>query len=590
MDSPNRNKLFYYAALSVLFLSALFFCFYQTEPSSLWTDEFATLWVANAPSLSECIQRSFYTQGQSPFFFIFEWGVLKILPVDELSLRLISGVSYILSALLVFYLVILFFRLFPVLKPEEPTECNPASNQIFPAFVASLLFVMNRNIIYYAQEARPYAMALLFAICSQVFFLRMIAKPNTDQKKTENTGNGVMKLLLTSNTLLYILFSALVCYTHYIVGTVILTQNIWVLILLLHQYRKRRKNGREKFLVKGLFSLNAGGILLKGWIFIQLLLIVALLPLFYHINLLLSQQQKWNWLYRGGITYLTGIFLTLLDPKLLLFMASLTLFAISAKNLVNPAKCAKVPKVVNSVSFSFILLFIWLIIPPLFAYFATLFMNASLMDSRYMILALIPLFMLFAQGASKIPSGSYMRPVFILLFVGFFLLHSLLPDFLRYGRFTERIPHDWRKAVGYLDKHYKRGDAVVLRSGFIKANWLAVPKNEKDKDIPGIIREYVEYPLSSFYAKNLQNANIANLTFSPSREFRNYYKSLYNKCSKADRIWIIGVSAPNGFPIQNIPQMFSETHIIVFQKDYTGVYLALMLRKSVTNLETTDDQ
>ena len=79
-------------------LAGLFFRIYEKAPSSLWTDEFATYWISSAHTPVECVTRASLTQGQSPFYYLLEWGVLKFSPHNEFSLRLISLITSLTSA------------------------------------------------------------------------------------------------------------------------------------------------------------------------------------------------------------------------------------------------------------------------------------------------------------------------------------------------------------------------------------------------------------------------------------------------------------------------------------------------------------
>src|SRR6476469_554725 len=61
----------------------------QGMASSLWVDEFGTLWVAEA-SLSQTVQRAIPVQGQTPLYYVLVWGALRTIGESELSLRILS--------------------------------------------------------------------------------------------------------------------------------------------------------------------------------------------------------------------------------------------------------------------------------------------------------------------------------------------------------------------------------------------------------------------------------------------------------------------------------------------------------------------
>jgi hypothetical protein len=215
-------------------------------------------------------------------------------------------------------------------------------------------------------------------------------------------------------------------------------------------------------------------------------------------------------------------------------------------------------------------LFLWLILMPLSAYTATKLTSSSLLDSRYMILSVIPLFVAGGYAVSLIRKKAARR-IFFTVIIIFIAVHSLIPDFKKQGRFCLRITHDWRGALNLLEKEVKPGDMVLLRCGMVKEDWIDIPHKS-------IVREYLRSPLNSIYCRLPSGIKVMNLTFTPSAKFKKYYMKITAECAKHDRIWIIGVSAPNSYPIHNIPEMFTDRYKKIYFRNFDGVYLALMVR------------
>ncbi|NOY74588.1 MAG: hypothetical protein GXP32_02210, partial [Kiritimatiellaeota bacterium] len=103
MMRPMRDKTGVSIGKSIVFI-ALVLCAAALRmaeadgASSLWTDEFATYWIASASTLAECFQRASLTQGQYPLYFLLEWCVLRLFSASEFSLRLLSLAASSVSA------------------------------------------------------------------------------------------------------------------------------------------------------------------------------------------------------------------------------------------------------------------------------------------------------------------------------------------------------------------------------------------------------------------------------------------------------------------------------------------------------------
>ena len=378
-----------YLTLYGIILLGVFMRLCDSPPSSLWTDEFATYWISSAPTISECIVRATPTQGQSPFYYILEWGVLKCFKHNEFSLRLVSLSASLISIFLIFILaLIIFAKKRGGDESENGDDSSPSlveTDAFYPAIFAAILFAISEFSIYYAQEARPYALAIMFCLISQIFFFRLLER------------------MSKVNILFYIISSSLICYTHYVFGTLLITQNIWMLYLFVRQQNQRKEDlpaeEREEGF-KGLLKRKAGDLSFANWCALQVCIIITLLPLAFHIAPILTHGDKWNWVINDSFAYMIKLFAGIIDLKFTLFSLSLFLFLLTMKNLTflcKPASnndtsacscCTPFLLPQNRKIISFLLL--WLITPPLFAYFATQCMSSSLLDARYMILSFLP--------------------------------------------------------------------------------------------------------------------------------------------------------------------------------------------------------
>lgn len=531
--------------VGTIVIAGLFLRIYEKTPSSLWTDEFATYWISSAPSISECIARATPTQGQSPFYFILEWMVLQVFPHTETSLRLLSLIASLISIYLVYEISLLLFE-----KKSAKTDSEEEKVKFFslPAFFTTALFTLDVSQIYYAQEARPYALGIMFALTSQLFFLKLI----NPKKQPAMMG--------------YIFFSALVCYTHYIFGTILLFQNIWVFLLLAKAKRDETKDREGK--------VQAPPITLKFWCLNQVAIIILLLPLFVHLVPILRNTSQWTWLKTGGFLYACEVFGSLFDFKFIMVYA-IVFFLIFTFDQINSKKRKNLKQQLPLLLF----LFIWFWVPPLFAYFATLMLNSSLLDARYMILSLIP-FYLLAGFLIDILSIKEIK-IFLASFIIFAYIGGvLIPLLKKEGRFCYRIPHDWRQAITVLNEALRPNDVIILRSGFIKENWIPETNDP-------IIIDYVKAPLNSFYyhpavLKQSPGSaiNVYNMTFSKETDFYPYYDSIFDVCRELPRVWMIGVNPPNtNYWMKQVPEIMRNSHEKAFEKNFSGVYLVLLVKR-----------
>ena len=561
--------------------------------SSLWTDEFATNWIASAPTPAECFHRAAATQGQYPLYFLLEWCVIHILPVGEFSLRLISLLASTLSAGLLYLLASKLLEKpeltalggsapesaesSGVQEQEENSECGAIKAKIgffaflmieAPAILAGALFALNVNEVYYAQEARPYALATMCSILALHSFLRLVR------------GNAkIANFAVTAG------FAALTCYIHYVFGVVLIIQNLWVFLNLRRLPR----------------------VFLKRWLSSQAVVALLCLPLLSHILSITGDSAKWTWLRTAGIADAAAIFTDLIDWR---FTVCFAFFFCGA--LICEGGFAAFKRIPRDSRTRFAVL--WLLSPPFAAYIATAVLKSSLLDARYMLLALPGLFVLIGcwSNAVRCPGRRIFLPIFA---VCLYLMTTAAPCWRSEGRFAYRIQHDWRSALTVLSLQVRPGDAVLLRSGFIKENWLFDWNSE-------LIGEYVQAPLRSFYFRSTDFTGVArpmlllpphsptrhasngtvsprmnvthdvpsgksvklggrklpifNLTYSYDKRFFPYLDAVLANLAGADRIWILGVNPPNtNFPIERTPGLFKKRRKL-FEKHFGEVYLSLL--------------
>ena len=501
-------------AVAAVVLTSFTLRLWNISADSLWTDELGTYWVANTQSVGECAARAVSTQGQSPFYFLIVRSMLSFLPHGEFSLRLLSLLASTVTTLLV---CLITRRMF--------------GGWAAPV-MAGVVTAMEPTLIYYAQEARPYALGMLFCAASQLIFLRAVERDASP-----------------SWCLPCAACAALAIYSHYIFASITMAQNAYWLWLLA---RRGGWTSRATF----------------WWLGCQAGAAASLLPLARQVMGMAAGRGAWNWLPEIGLAKSSHIFLSMLRPDTALMLAGLLLiFKIVIERI-------DVAAAVKANLDALLLLSLWLAAPFAFALALSRLLHVSLMDERYMTLALLPYCVLLGRllTSVRIPRLSLLAPILFVLFQATFVT---IPTFLGTGQFSERVGHDWRGALSCVGAAARPGDVIVTRFGDVRENWL--PSNSNP-----IISGYVRAPFESFYWKGGARIPIHNLTYTSEIEFTPYYEAMLNEIAKGSRVWVVGVNPPNtNYTMKRFTEFMAAAIDLrkahESEMDFSGVYVCLLV-------------
>jgi uncharacterized membrane protein len=498
--------------LIIIFAVAIFFRVFNIFHTSLWTDELATYWAATAPTVGESIDRVAGTQGQSPLYFLLERFILDILPANEFSVRLLSLVASLISVFLMYSLGKLIF------------------NDEKKALFASLLFAIHETSVYYAQEARSYSLGIMFALLGQIYFLKLFKRKSV------------------SDLILYVFFSILTFYSHYIFASILIVQNLYYLYIVL---------GKKSKTYPSFFK----------WCSSQVIIAATIPVLLFQLSGMFSNRVGWDWVKQMNFLEAAVFFASMFDLKILAitaicFIIFYTHEKVDFKSALKETDCER------------FLLLVWLIVPFLFVMLVSRVLGISLFDHRYMVMSMIPFYFIVSYLVHIFKSDVLrvaLPGAFIVIYLGF----VSIPNYMTYGHFSYRIQHNWRGAVSFVNKNYMTGDVILLRSGFVNENWIPTSENK-------IIQDYVKSPFRSFYWQaraGLQKPTIYNLTYTWEKDFYPYYDMLFGKVTGYDRIWLIGVNTPNtNYPLSKITALLENEFQLhkIYEANYSGVYLCLM--------------
>ncbi|MBI3666571.1 MAG: glycosyltransferase family 39 protein [Acidobacteria bacterium] len=146
--------------------------------SSLWLDEFGTLWAVEGGAVNQVLERALAFHPQSPFYYLLTWMSVRLLGESEMALRLpalVFGVA----------LVLIVYRL-----------GQEAGGKTIGLFAAALAWV-SYPLVEASASARPYTLAAFMAAVMLYGFLR-----------AARTGNWTGRLL-------FIAGGAGLFYAHY---------------------------------------------------------------------------------------------------------------------------------------------------------------------------------------------------------------------------------------------------------------------------------------------------------------------------------------------------------------------------------------
>jgi mannosyltransferase len=148
-----------FSSLLVAILVGAGLRFYRLGGNSLWVDEFATLRLATQ-SPAEILRMSSSVNFIPPLYFLLVHGALRVLGDSEFALRFLSAVAGTCTIPVIWLLT------------REITSSHST------AYITAALLALNPLHLWYSQEARPYALMLLFG-CAALLSLERAVRTNS---------------------------------------------------------------------------------------------------------------------------------------------------------------------------------------------------------------------------------------------------------------------------------------------------------------------------------------------------------------------------------------------------------------------------
>jgi uncharacterized membrane protein len=233
------------------------FKFYKVGDNSLWLDEAYSVQLANKP-IKEIINVAKTEEPNPPMYGVLLHYWIKAFGDSETGVRSLSVLASALAGGVLFLLCLRFFNW---------------QTSVF----ASLMYFTSNEFYYYGQEARTYALIILWCILSYYFFLSLIERPT------------FLKAVL------FALFNAFIFYSHFLACFAIVGEAVLFFVFAFN--RRTLLNNRNEVV----FSLEIKRGHLFYFLLSGLILLLFLSPWKERLAYLLAEGGKVMWL--GKPTY-----------------------------------------------------------------------------------------------------------------------------------------------------------------------------------------------------------------------------------------------------------------------------------------------
>ncbi len=454
---------------------------YNFWAPDLWLDEYGTWWVVSGSTWTEVAKRAVNFQGQSPlYFFIVKLGT-TLFGDGSLQLRLPSVLFGILTLVVALRLALQIFR------DRDVT------------LVALAVFSINEPLIWFSQNARPYALALFLALVSISLFLDFLQSP----------GLGI--------SILYAGATALLIYAHFLFGFVLLFQVAFAAI-----------------------TLGWRDLLSKRWLTPLALIAVLCLPSTSQIFYLYGRRQSLNWIpHIVQSIQASSLARNFADPWALL-LAAASLLVIGIKPFANRDTWAH-----DGLRF----LLLWLGIPLAGISLVATIIGVSFLEPRYILFVYPAAFYLWAWLLLHSQAAHWLRWLPPGVFIATTAIVSLIPNLLESGTFRHAEKLGWREAARIVAANGRSGDLVIFYSAFIEADLFAVSPQS------AYVLSYVGWPLIAHLPAD-HRFNLMTLPFLQNERTDPYIQSLTLEASKHDRVWIVAPDQQRDYFIDQMLHRF----------------------------------
>jgi mannosyltransferase len=434
LPSAARKSAWSLAALGLIALIGAALRLWQTR-ESLWLDELHTAWCALG-SLAEVAPRA-AIGNQSPLFFWFEWLLVRLLGPSELTLRLPSVLAGSLLPVVIYGL------------------CRRWGQSSGISLLAAALIVIDPLSIFFATEARPYALIQLLATLHIGVAAERFERPSP-----------VLRIL-------FVVGAVLLFHLHYTAALLLAAElALWVILAM-----NQPSSGRFR-----------PAVLLVDWALIGL----CCLPASHQLSAIFLRRANWKaFVPERSLGQPWELFDVLPWSYAALGLAVILLAQRihSYGNRLQPADGSNAGK---QARFRLLAL-CWFAVPVLSAWLATTTGLAHLYFPRYLAASAPATMLLAVLCVAAVPSRRGRLALGMSVLGLAIWLSGILPQIRLDGRIIGDRREDWRSAIAWLNSRLaSKPTSVLVDSGLIEARELRGPHEP-------LLEEYCLFPVNSLY-------------------------------------------------------------------------------------------
>jgi mannosyltransferase len=439
---------------------------------SLWADELHTAWCA-VGTLSEVCQRA-AIGNYGPLYFWLEWALVRLMGAAELTLRLVSILAGSLLPLAVYGLA---RRWLALPRPREGRGKGGLAGEIRPnphplpkveataaawiGVVAAALVVVDPLSIFFATEARPYALVQLLAVIHVGVLAELTIGPRAQR-------GGLLRVA-------FVLGAAVLFHLHYTAALLIVAELLWWGLLCWG-----RPNAVHYRWTALLVDLGC--------------LAVLCLPAAGNVSRIFARRELWAAFVPQRSLWEV---LELLPWSIagLVLLAGMVIAAAGNRPTNERVVALR------------LLVLCWLFVPLGLAWLATTADVARLFFPRYLA-ASAPAAILAAAMCVELVPGRLFRFAGGVALVAWAAWSSGIAGQLSTdGRVNGSRQENWRAAVAWLNEQLPRQPyPVLVASGLIEADELRQPHNR-------LLDDYCLAPVTGLYRLQVERANLVPLTY-----------------------------------------------------------------------------
>jgi hypothetical protein len=412
----------------------------------LWLDELHSAWCISGdwPDVAPRARIG----NQSPLYFYLPKITATLCGPAEWSIRLPSLVAGLM------------------LLPVVAGLIGRWSGSTSAGWCAALLIAIDRNMIFYAQEARPYALVQLLAWCHLGITWRLAQSPTIWTR------------------IAFVVGAIAMFHTHYTSALFLAGEFTFLLIHSLAGSRSNAAGDNDGNTTSGASRTAETPRYRVSQLAVDSLLIaLAVAPALSHLEHIAQHRAAWR-PFEAKKTLDGLIRLYRLDVYVFPTIVALAIARLG-RHRWNLTRAIDSRGVAATISV--------LVVATAIAWLASTFDAAYLFQRRYLAASLAAPIALSVLAAWTVPHR-WLRGAAIAAIVAVSLATSgMSPSLLAGGRLIPDRSQDWRGAVRYVNENSHEGRATALvRSGLIEADRLRQPHD-------GLLEEYCLSPVTSLY-------------------------------------------------------------------------------------------